>query len=82
MTTLTTETRPEYMTDEQLQAAYYATLEDCFQLERDAPDQHTADQIDVTTDLLLALATEIQQRYRFAHKPIDGPLPPVPPELD
>lgn len=79
MTTPTTETRPEYMTDDQLQAAYDDALAHRYQLEVTIPydDESLCVELDAAEDRLLTLATEMQQRYRFTKH--DGPRPPLPP---
>lgn len=71
-----TETRPEYMSDDQLNQAYADALEDCFHLDVPPVD---ADAVSAAEDRLLAIATEMEQRYQFK-KPV-GPQPPLPVDI-
>jgi hypothetical protein len=75
-----TEHRPEYMTDDQLEAAWRDTLEAIWNIETIPFDAESFlafhQEQDQLEDRLLSIATEMQQRSRI-HKPA-GPMPPLP----
>lgn len=81
--TTSAETRPEYLTDAELQSAYDDALEVLYRLDS-SPKAYKSlstyhEQQNAAEDRLLALATEMPQRYRFA-KPV-GPQPPLPADI-
>jgi hypothetical protein len=80
MTTSITETRPEYMTDDQLDAAWRDTLEAIWNIETVPFDAESFlafhEEQDQLEDRLLSTATEMQQRSRL--KGHVGPVPPLP----
>lgn len=81
--TTATETRPEYMTDAQLNQAYADALETRFHLDVIPYDDDSLSayhaELDAAEDRLLAIATEMEQRTRFS-KPA-GPQPPLPADI-